>query len=371
MNFSGLSLPTITNDQLDDAKERKAIKDYLYQLNEQLRYVLNNLDEENLSSELSDTIQGAYDESTRLASEMKDAQGNISRVKQFAESLELSVENEQSGMSSQIKLTSGGTVISSGTVTITGAVSFSDLSTAGSTTINGANISTGKINAARIDVDNLYVKHLSGADGTFSGTLSAANGTFNGTLSAGTVNASTITGGTINGSSISGTTISGGYISGSSISGATISGATGYFGTSTAYYINFGYPGTDQCSLYPSVTGTCNLGTSSYRFDVCYANAVHQGSSVRYKKDIALVDFSEDDFAKLEPITFRYKDVPEELQTKRLGFLAEDVYKIYPEVVGLDEEGLPASIDYGNMVVPLVGIVQKLMKRVEKLEGKA
>ena len=39
-----------------------------------------------------------------------------------------------------------------------------------------------KIVADYIDVDTLYVKHLNGADGTFTGSLSAASGTFRGTL---------------------------------------------------------------------------------------------------------------------------------------------------------------------------------------------
>lgn len=39
-----------------------------------------------------------------------------------------------------------------------------------------------KINANQIDVDSLYVKHLDGADGTFSGELKAATGSFEGSL---------------------------------------------------------------------------------------------------------------------------------------------------------------------------------------------
>ena len=40
------------------------------------------------------------------------------------------------------------------------------------------------LKAENIDVDNLKVKHLDGADGTFSGELKAAKGTFSGTISA-------------------------------------------------------------------------------------------------------------------------------------------------------------------------------------------
>ncbi len=39
-----------------------------------------------------------------------------------------------------------------------------------------------KINANQIDVDSLYVKHLDGADGTFSGELKAATGSFKGSV---------------------------------------------------------------------------------------------------------------------------------------------------------------------------------------------
>lgn len=39
-----------------------------------------------------------------------------------------------------------------------------------------------KINANQIDVESLYVKHLDGADGTFSGELKAATGSFEGSV---------------------------------------------------------------------------------------------------------------------------------------------------------------------------------------------
>ena len=66
----------------------------------------------------------------------------------------LSVSNGTS--SSTIKLMSGSTVISSKTIQFTGGVVFkSDLSTKGSTTINGSNITTGTINACNINGVNV------------------------------------------------------------------------------------------------------------------------------------------------------------------------------------------------------------------------
>lgn len=80
------------------------------------------------------------------------------RVDAFGASLKLSVTNGEK--SSVIALTGDGISLS-GTVAFTGEVVFkSDLSTEGSTTINGANITTGKISADRIDTSTLYAKQV-------------------------------------------------------------------------------------------------------------------------------------------------------------------------------------------------------------------
>ncbi len=80
-------------------------------------------------------------------------------VNALGASLTLSVTNGEK--SSVIKLNKDGVALSSATIAFTGDVVFkSDLSTAGSTTINGANITTGKISADRIDTSTLYAKQV-------------------------------------------------------------------------------------------------------------------------------------------------------------------------------------------------------------------
>ncbi len=135
-------------------------------------------------------------------SQISDIEGNVANIEAYAKSITLSVTNEST--SSTIELKAGSTVLAGREIKMSGLVSFTNLSTAGQTTINGGNISTGTIDAnkatitninasnisagtldsARINVDTLQVKHLNGADGTFTGTLSGANGTFGGNLSA-------------------------------------------------------------------------------------------------------------------------------------------------------------------------------------------
>ena len=67
---------------------------------------------------------------------------------------------------STLTLKSGQTSLSSAKIAFSGLVTFTDLASAGSTTINGANITTGQISADRIDTTSLKVQTVYGVDAT-------------------------------------------------------------------------------------------------------------------------------------------------------------------------------------------------------------
>lgn len=121
-----------------------------------------------------DALSG-YAKTTEVSSKI------IQEVNNGIASLTLSVTNGTK--TSTIKLLKDGVSISSQTIQFTGEVVFkSDLSTAGSTTINGANITTGKISADRIDTSTLYAKQVllntdKGDYPMISSELSATNNT--------------------------------------------------------------------------------------------------------------------------------------------------------------------------------------------------
>ena len=56
-----LSLPSFQGLDLSDEKQLRKLTSYLYRLDEQLRYVLNNLGEENLSDSLRAIINAQTD----------------------------------------------------------------------------------------------------------------------------------------------------------------------------------------------------------------------------------------------------------------------------------------------------------------------
>jgi hypothetical protein len=111
---------------------------------------------------IDSVVSGSYvkiDKNTGIAT-TSDVVSKISQgVSDGIGKLTLSVSNGKD--SSTIQLMNGTTSISSKTIKFTGDVVFkSDLSTAGATTINGANITTGKISAALVDTSDLVVENV-------------------------------------------------------------------------------------------------------------------------------------------------------------------------------------------------------------------
>ena len=53
--LEGIALPSFSSEM--PAEDARALRNYLYQMQEQLQYVLSNLDTENLSEELRTRLQ--------------------------------------------------------------------------------------------------------------------------------------------------------------------------------------------------------------------------------------------------------------------------------------------------------------------------
>lgn len=132
-----------------------------------------------INGEISSLEQTA----TSLQTQIRNAQGDISTIEQYVDSITLSVSNGST--SSTIQLKAGSTTISSANITFNGMVTFNDLSTAGSTVINGANITTGTISADRInltgaitwgDLDNSVQNDINDAISTAEDAYQLASG---------------------------------------------------------------------------------------------------------------------------------------------------------------------------------------------------
>lgn len=345
MAFTGFDLPDIGNSNLDSAAERRQILEYLFQLTKQLRYTLNNLGEENLSDELNSTIQEASRSAVSVERIIRNVEGSVSKIQQTANSITLEVAKKVDAehIISAINVSPENISIQSNRLNLTGYVTINSLKAGGTTTIDGGRITTGKVAAERIDVDNLWVKHLNGANGTFTGSLSAASGTFTElTASNGAVK---FTGNNIN---ICGVEI--GYVS---------------------YY--------SQVCVVPPSHQTGNVGTGSLAWDQCVAkNLYSSGGGVnsysmrKLKKNILNYPYDPTAVDRLQPVTYIMRN--DDTNTIHIGLIADDVREVEPLLVSsFQDESMPGSVltlDYSRVSVLLINEIKALRKRVSSLEGR-
>jgi hypothetical protein len=83
-------------------------------------------------------------------------------------------------------------------------------------------------------------------------------------------------------------------------------------------------------------------------------------SSARFKRGIRDMGDASNRLMKLRPVTFRYKKDP--AGTVQYGLVAEEVAKVYPELVTSGEDGQPLSVDYYKLPAMLLNELQKQVR---------
>lgn len=93
-------------------------------------------------------------------------------------------------------------------------------------------------------------------------------------------------------------------------------------------------------------------------------------SSARFKQDIKPSAHGMAEIAALKPVNYRYKSgYGDDGAKQQLGFIAEDVAKTSPSLVGLDADGKPNSVDMLAIVPMLVKAVQEQQTVIDCLRG--
>jgi hypothetical protein len=122
---------------------------------------------------------------------------------------------------------------------------------------------------------------------------------------------------------------------------------------------------------WPTISGTtANIDTSTQRLGVA-------SSSIRFKEDVEDLETEEnwDKLRSLKPRTFRWnREVADrssldyETQTPELGFIAEEVHEVAPDMTLYDAEGDPIVYREKSMLAMLVKAVQDIDNRLGALE---
>jgi hypothetical protein len=125
--------------------------------------------------------------------------------------------------------------------------------------------------------------------------------------------------------------------------------------TQTATYIA-GISGTAVTGAPVIVDGNGQLGVAT--------------SSGRFKRDIQEIGDASDGLLKLRPVSFRYKAEIDPAGLEQYGLIAEEVERVYPELVTCDAAGQPQTIRYHLLVPMLLNETQKDRKEIQDLKAR-
>lgn len=200
--FTQIAESKLLNGRLLDDKNDNRVADYLYELNESLTYMFNNLSPED-----------NYDEHSRLIYEQRGKK--IGSLEVRANKIEARVSDDERNYNTSMQLFADLLKLTASTPTGSSTIAM---------TGDKIELRTGKF---IVNSTNLTIDALGNAE--FSGTVKAAQ-----------IISSTVTGGTINGTTVSASTINGTTINGGTINGTTINGGDSIRFKARPGYLQFG-----------------------------------------------------------------------------------------------------------------------------------
>lgn len=372
------------------------------------------------TNQMNSSIKQTAEEITNTVSQIyatKETTNELStRIKQTAKSIELTATDNgtSAGITIRLKNEDGTQIDSkSANITMNGLVKFTDLSGAGSTTINGSNITTGTIDASKVTVKNLNASNITSgtitgraiSGGTITGTsitngsnfsvdkngnMTCKNANISGTV---TSNNATITGGSIkvgnnfrvdsNGSmTCSDATITGGLIELISSNHEANFQITEYGGGSQTRCFSGGM--TFENPSYSSVINITSLlrdplisvngANDSTNIHASYIDTpqlicpdVTPSSSEKIKKNITKLTKNATEIINNSDIYEYNLKTDEDTDRKLIGFVIGDKYRTPDEVLSKDGE----AVRLYSITGILWKAVQELSARVEQLEKEA
>ena len=118
------------------------------------------------------------------------------------------------------------------------------------------------------------------------------------------------------------------------------------------------YDGSDNNDrFYVDVTGNAWL-----------SGALSQASDIRFKNNIKTLDNSLSKVLQLRGVNYLWNKDHSNNQNIQIGFIAQEVEKVFPELVATDANGYK-SVAYQNMVPVLVETIKEQQKQIEELRA--
>jgi hypothetical protein len=168
-------------------------------------------------------------------------------------------------------------------------------------------------------------------------------------------------------------TSTGGFVGSAYDGGTSNSGTLTIRGTSSATKATASVLMTDGVASSSTSTGTLvvtgGIGASGQiTCGTLSATTITETSSIALKENVEPITGALDSILQLLGVTYDRKDGS---RKHEIGLIAEDVYKIVPDLVTLDENGKPYGIQYTKLGAYLVECIKSLKEEINELkEGK-
>jgi hypothetical protein len=141
-------------------------------------------------------------------------------------------------------------------------------------------------------------------------------------------------------------------------------------GSQKLYIANGKYP-SDTLIYGDFSSDRVGIGTTSPEYElevdgtVCADDYV-TNCDLRLKKDVEPIEKALERIARLRGVTFHWKDGKKD-KGQQLGVIAQEIEDVFPQVVYTDGKGYK-SVDYSNLVAPLIEAVKELKAENETLK---
>ena len=118
-----------------------------------------------------------------------------------------------------------------------------------------------------------------------------------------------------------------------------------------------------------------NNGSGTYNYRGAFANNTGTYSSVsdkRLKKNIEPIQYGLKDVLKFKPVSYFMENQNEDIDKKNLGFLAQDLEDIVPEIVNVpssNDSNYIYSLQYSSIIPILIKAVQELNDKIVSLNN--
>ena len=114
-------------------------------------------------------------------------------------------------------------------------------------------------------------------------------------------------------------------------------------------------------------TGYVGIGTTSPSSTLEVNGTITESSSIAIKENIFDFNTTLDKINRVRPVRYNKKVSKNK---KEIGFIAEELAEIFPELVENDENGNPTSVNYTRAVTVLFDGFKQMYKELKEIKEK-